>query len=1008
MRELPVRGRRGHAPAILMTVAVAALLAAALPRLSSAQDQGQGVPIWRQTTQAQAPATPRPASPAVPAPPASPAIAMVGARSITQDDFDRIAQPYFQRLRTQLGAGFTPEMERVASFNVLDELVRRELLALASQRTVATVTQADIDAFLQQEQAFFTNGKFDPAKLAAYKSSPSSNYPAMLPRLRELAAMNRLDTSLRKRFAPTPAQLRSEWAQRNDQVRFRVLPLLTRDMSVEAEATEAEWADYYRAHPEQFMRKTRVRLRYVRLPLPPAADSTRGIEEARALARARGVADSLRAGTLSDGATELTDTGLFDVPAPYLPGLGRVGALADTLARIDQDSTIRVVGPFTGTDAVVVGLVTERQGHRVPPLGEVVADVRRRADADKRRAANEADRRAYFDAHRDQWRGPHVALTRVRLNAATLAPKGPAPRDVERWYAQHGRELLGPAAGSALPPLTDSVRALARAGWLDEQRGALAAAGMARVVAALRTGGDVAAIAQANGAVAETLSLARGAAPDTVLGPVIVDSLLASAVGSKGVVQGPRAYGQRWLAWQIDAVDPTYVPPYEAVRAASDLGFTQERNRQDEVEARAYFEQRRASYQQPVKYGLDHVAIHIASPDSVNVPDADVRAHYDANPQAYRQQEQVKARHILFMTREGGPEADQRAHARADSLLAAIRKDGGDFAELAKRFSQEPGAATGGGDLGWFGRGRMVKEFEDAVFALQPGQVSAVVHTQFGYHIIKVEDRKAPGMKPYDDVHAEIRQQLAQARADSSARRAAEALVRQLGHGGEATALSAPYGGVSTDNPVGPNDAVPSIGFVQNLAPDLPGMTPGAWAPKIYRSGTTYLVLRLRERVAARPAEFTEVRSQATEDMKNAKRRAKLEQKAGVIRTALAAGASLDSLAAPWGGLKDSGLLNSTATFVPTLGGVPRVVQKAFTMRQGEVSDTLEVAPGVAWIRVEERKRGDESAYPAFAAQLANELTHKKYDDWIAEQKRTVRVRILRPDLKGPRPAMLR
>ena len=93
---------------------------------------------------------------------------------------------------------------------------------------------------------------------------------------------------------------------------------------------------------------------------------------------------------------------------------------------------------------------------------------------------------------------------------------------------------------------------------------------------------------------------------------------------------------------------------------------------------------------------------------------------------------------------------------------------------------------------------------------------------------------------------------------------------------------------------------------------------------------------------------------------------------------------------------------------VPGLGNVPRVVQKAFAMQPGETSDTLLVAPGVVWIRLEERRAGDESAFRAAAPQLESELVKKRYDDWVDEQKRTVHIQVLRADLKGPRPAMLR
>jgi peptidyl-prolyl cis-trans isomerase D len=360
------------------------------------------------------------------------------------------------------------------------------------------------------------------------------------------------------------------------------------------------------------------------------------------------------------------------------------------------------------------------------------------------------------------------------------------------------------------------------------------------------------------------------------------------------------------------------------------------------------------------------------------------------------------------MTRDPEPGVEKQAKARADSLLAAIRKDGGDFAELARRFSQEPGAPTSGGDLGWFGRGRMVKEFEAAALALKPGEISPVVKTQFGYHIIKLEDRKPAGLKPFDEVRGEIRLQMAQARGDSTARRSANALRRRLALGGDAKVLAAPHGGIVSAPPIAASEPVPAIGSAPGLAQDLPAMKPGKWAPALYRAGDRYLVVRVREQVPIRPAEFDEVKPQAIEAMKSAKRRAVMDRKVASLRLGLSSGASLDSLAAPYGGLRDSGFLGQTAGFVPIVGSEPRVLQRAFAMKPGEVTDTLQVSPGVLWLRLEEKKSGDSDAFRAASAQIEAELAKKRYDSWVEERKKTVRIEILRPDLKGPRSSPIR
>jgi parvulin-like peptidyl-prolyl isomerase len=987
------------------------LLVAVAPIVFAQQPPAQGTsPFWGNSP----PKNPNPFASPIPqaAPPAttaqkptSPVIARVDAREITEADFDKIADPYFLQLKSQFGPSFDQSMRRTASLNVLDELIKRELLAIESQRRNTPVTQDEIDNVIKNDPFFQTEGKFDPVKFNNYKADPRSNYPAILPRLKETAMMRKMDESLRQSFKPTQAQVRAEWAKRYDQVRFKLFPLLTRDMPTEAEAPESEWATYYKAHPEEFAKRTRIRLRYQRMELPFEGDSTRPAEEKKAMARARGVADSLRRRTLADTSDRFTDTGLFEIPSQIIPGLGRVAGLIDTLNKVDTDSVIRVVGPYVTSDGVFVGAITERVPKQVPPMREVLGDVKRRADAEHRRNALDADRRAYYAAHAERWRGTRAAISRVNLRESAITTRPPTPQEVERWYAQHGHTLFGKSDTSKawIPPLTDSLRRTVAIRVTQEQRAKAANDALSKIVTGMRSSKDVRALAKAAGASAETLTILPFTTSDSLWRPLFIDSLRTSALASKGVVQGPRLFSGWWTVWKIDAADTGYVPSYDAAKARSDLEFSQERSKKDEADARAYYEQHRSEFKAPIKYALDYIAVSVAPPESIRVTEAELKRRYDANKESFREEEQVKARHILFMTRDQGPEVDKKAKARADSLLAAIRKGGDDFGELAKRFSQDPSAATNGGDLGWFGRKRMVKEFEDAAFALQPGQISSVVKTMFGYHIIKVEDRRAAGIRPFAEVMPQLKAQMQQARADSNAMRAASTLRRKLAAGGDAKTLAKSHGGVIALSPIAANESVPSLGMVPGLAQDLPTLTTGKWAPKTYRASNRYSVFRLRQKLPAHPAEFDEARGQALEAVRNQKRLAALDEKTRLIRSSLAAGATLDSVSAPYGGLRDSGPMVRSATFVPMLGPEPRVVEKAFATKAGGVSDSVHVAQGRVWLRVEERKSGDPATFTAVAPAIETEMVNKRYAAWVEEKRKTVKVEVLRPDLKGPR-----
>lgn len=145
----------------------------------------------------------------------------------------------------------------------------------------------------------------------------------------------------------------------------------------------------------------------------------------------------------------------------------------------------------------------------------------------------------------------------------------------------------------------------------------------------------------------------------------------------------------------------------------------------------------------------------------ITISDKESKAYYESNQNLFKQSEQVQASHILINI---DPQADASQKAEARKKLEKIRKrlqKGEDFAALAKEFSQCPSNAKGG-DLGYFGRGQMVPPFEQAAFALKPGTISDIVETKFGYHLIKVIDKKSESTIPYKDVKEKLEQRLKQ------------------------------------------------------------------------------------------------------------------------------------------------------------------------------------------------------------------------------------------------------
>jgi peptidyl-prolyl cis-trans isomerase D len=146
----------------------------------------------------------------------------------------------------------------------------------------------------------------------------------------------------------------------------------------------------------------------------------------------------------------------------------------------------------------------------------------------------------------------------------------------------------------------------------------------------------------------------------------------------------------------------------------------------------------------------------------LSLSDADVRKEYDAHPERFRQGEERRASHILIQARkDAGEAALKAAREKIEGLLAQVKSNPAEFAKLARAHSQDPGSAEKGGDLGFFGRGAMVKPFEDAAFGLaKEGDVSGVVQSDFGFHIIKLAGVKAEQVRPFEEVRNEIAAEL--------------------------------------------------------------------------------------------------------------------------------------------------------------------------------------------------------------------------------------------------------
>jgi peptidyl-prolyl cis-trans isomerase D len=198
-----------------------------------------------------------------------------------------------------------------------------------------------------------------------------------------------------------------------------------------------------------------------------------------------------------------------------------------------------------------------------------------------------------------------------------------------------------------------------------------------------------------------------------------------------------------------------------------------------EADLNAFYKTNQAMFQSPEKASVEYVVLDLeAVKKSISISEADMKSYYEQNAARLSGNEERRASHILINAAKDAPASDrQKAKGRADEILQLVRKTPDNFAEIAKKSSQDTGSAVKGGDLDYFARGAMVKQFEDVAFAMKKDDVSDVVESDFGYHIIKLTDVKTPKQRSFDELRAGIEADLKAQQAQRKFAETAEAFT---------------------------------------------------------------------------------------------------------------------------------------------------------------------------------------------------------------------------------------
>jgi len=409
--------------------------------------------------------------------------------------------------------------------------------------------------------------------------------------------------------------------------------------------------------------------------------------------------------------------------------------------------------------------------------------------------------------------------------------------------------------------------------------------------------------------------------------------------------------------------------------------------------ARTLFAQNIADYRVPERRRVSYAMIETdAILGEVDVTEAELRAAYEEGIEEFTVPEQVRASHILFRL---PPEPDEETvaaiRAEAQEILDQIR-GGADFAALATTSSDDTASAAAGGDLGWFGRGRMTPEFEEAAFALEADATSDLVETPFGIHIIRAEGRRPEQVRPFDEVRSQLEQRIARERAEELVDQRAEQLRVAVLRRTSLDELAERFELEVRESPLFDLTS----GFSEVLSPEFTRQVFATGRGRVsepIRFASGYVVFRVDEIVEAHDPEFEEVEAKVRADLIRQLAQERAGEMAQELGARLQAGEEFTVLAAEIGAPIRSTELIPRNGVVPELGRQAALILAAFEHGEGETGGPVKVDQGHALLRVTQHVQPDWGQFGSEREALRNELLNQRRSSLFESLVRELRER---------------
>ena len=398
-----------------------------------------------------------------------------------------------------------------------------------------------------------------------------------------------------------------------------------------------------------------------------------------------------------------------------------------------------------------------------------------------------------------------------------------------------------------------------------------------------------------------------------------------------------------------------------------------------DAEIKAAYEKNRSRYQVPekrvVRYGLlDANQMR----RNVQVSDDQLKVQYQNNIQQYQVPNRVHAEHILFMT-VGKTDAEvDEIKKNAEDVLKQAKK-GAKFEDLAKKYSEDPGSKEKGGDLGWITQGQTVPEFEKTAFGLDKGQISDLVKTQYGFHIIKVLDKEAARTKTFDEVKESLRAPMQLQQADQQAGDAADRLAKAIRQSNKVSLddLAKQFQlTVSQTRPISPTDPVLELGNSKEVKDAIFRLRQNELSLPI-RTDRGYVVLSVQQISPAHQGSLEEVHEQVVNELKQEEANKLAKTKADDLAKRAKAGEKFESAAKALGSeAKTSELISRNDSISGAASG--KQLGEAFQMKPGDVGTPMNLGANWMVYRVEAKDEPNPNDFEKQKKSLAEQLLQSK------------------------------